>query len=150
MNRRTVLKSLAAGGLAGRYAIGSPADMAEEKLWVGDDPELKEAPYVPGIRHVMVHRAQKGEYQYLHGPQIIAFKGVLFTSWANSLINENSSSEAQRGRRSKDGGKTWSKVEVIAPMGYPLAWTTRYMLWSDLELPPTSRRYGTGSTCTAF
>ena len=35
-------------------------------------------------------------------------------------------------------------------MGYPLAWTTRYMLWSDLELPPTSRRYGTGSTCTAF
>ena len=34
--------------------------------------------------------------------------------------------------------------------GYPLAWTTRYMLWSDLELPPTSRRYGTGSTCTAF
>ena len=34
--------------------------------------------------------------------------------------------------------------------GYPLAWTTRYMLGSDLELPPTSRRYGTGSTCTAF
>ena len=34
--------------------------------------------------------------------------------------------------------------------GYPLAWTTRYMLWSDLELPPTSRRYVTGSTCTAF
>ena len=115
MNRRTVLKSLAAGGLAGRYAIGSPADIAEEKLWVGDDAELKQAPYVPGMKHVMVHRAQKGEYQYLHGPQIIAFKGVLFTSWANSLINENSSSEAQRGRRSKDGGKTWSKVEVIAP-----------------------------------
>ena len=36
-------------------------------------------------------------------------------------------------------------LSLFAYMGYPLAWTTRYMLWSDLELPPTSRRYGTGS-----
>ena len=41
-------------------------------------------------------------------------------------------------------------VVELSERGYPLAWTTRYMLGSDLELPPTSRRYGTGSTCTAF
>ena len=89
--------------------------MEEEKLWIGDAIDLRTMSYAPGIEHVLVHRAMKGEYQYLHGPQIIAHRGVLFTSWANSLANEASSSEIQRGRRSKDAGRTWSDVEVIAP-----------------------------------
>ncbi len=31
----------------------------------------------------------------------------------------------------------WAKT-LTGERGYPLAWTIRYMLWSDLALPPTS------------
>ena len=30
------------------------------------------------------------------------------------------------------------RSSLFALMGYPLAWTAHYILWSDLELPPTS------------
>ena len=117
ITRRALLNTLAATGVgaASRSSTAKAASMEEEKLWIGDAIDFRTMPYVPGIEHVLVHRAVKGEYQWLHGPQIIAHRGVLFTNWANSLVNENSSSEAQRGSRSKDGGRTWSDVEVIAP-----------------------------------
>lgn len=93
----------------------TPGIKREHILWTGSEEAFHDAPYVPGIKHFNVHRAQEGRYQYLHGPQIIWFKGILYTSWANSLVNENSNTENQRGRRSNDGGKTWSETEVIAP-----------------------------------
>ena len=49
-----------------------------------------------------------------------------------------------------EGSRSFDAPGHFVERGYPLAWTTRYMLGSDFELPPTSRRYGTGSTCTAF
>lgn len=67
------------------------------------------------ITHVQVHRAAAGDYTFLHGPAVFPFGGEIFTSWANSLTDENSASETCRGRRSKDGGLTWGPVEMIAP-----------------------------------
>ena len=109
--RREFLQATAAlaGGVLARGAE------QEYILWTGKEDAFQEAPYVPGIKYFTVHRAMKGEYQYLHGPQVIRFKDVLYTSWAHSRINENSDTENQRGRRSHDGGKTWSEQEVIAP-----------------------------------
>ena len=78
-------------------------------------PKLEEIPLLDAVTHVMAHRATMGEYQFLHGAAIIHYKGALFASWANSLVEENSASEVQRARRSRDGGFTWSDVEVIAP-----------------------------------
>ncbi len=85
------------------------------ELWTGGTFDAYGAPTPQGIQIVELHRAVAGEYQYLHGPQIIEHNGILYTSWANSLVDENSSTETMQGRRSGDGGKTWSEVEVIGP-----------------------------------
>lgn len=88
-------------------------------LWTGGEfPAPDAIPFVPGIEHSVVHQAKLGEYQFLHGAAIIHHKGTWFTSWANSLVDENSPSETQRGRRSTDDCRTWSDAELIAP-GFP-------------------------------
>ena len=86
------------------------------ELWTGPPiPEVHDIPYLDAVTHVRVHAAAEGEYQFLHGASIVEHRGTLFASWANSPIDENSADEVVRGRRSTDGGLTWSKVEVIAP-----------------------------------
>ena len=54
------------------------------------------------------------EYRFLHEAAIISFKGVLYTSWYNCHTTELRGRTPIRGRRSSDGGRTWSDVEVIA------------------------------------
>ncbi|MDP6778202.1 MAG: sialidase family protein [Candidatus Latescibacteria bacterium] len=77
-------------------------------------PSLEGVPYLDRVTHVYVHRACE-EYHFLHGAAIAHHEGVLFTSWENSPIYENSSGATLRGRRSHDNGLTWGDVEVIAP-----------------------------------
>lgn len=85
-------------------------------LWEGDEPPVaEEAPYLDFVTLVRVHRAIPRGYQFLHGPAIVRFRDTLFTSWANSLVDENSPSETMQGRRSRDGGLTWSAAEMIGP-----------------------------------
>ena len=52
--------------------------------------------------------------RFLHEAAIIEFKGTLFASWYNCEIHELKGRTPIRGRRSRDGGKTWTDVEVIA------------------------------------
>lgn len=52
--------------------------------------------------------------RFLHEAAIIEFKGVLYASWYNCEKFELKGRTPIRGRRSYDGGKTWSDVEVIA------------------------------------
>ena len=54
------------------------------------------------------------EYRFLHEAAVISFKGVLYTSWYNCHTTELRGRTPIRGRRSSDGGRTWSDVEVIA------------------------------------
>jgi hypothetical protein len=54
------------------------------------------------------------EYRFLHESAIIEYKGVLFASWYNNANTEMDGRSPIRGRRSYDGGKTWTDVEVIA------------------------------------
>jgi hypothetical protein len=86
-------------------------------LWTGppipDDPE--EIPFVPGVQHRTVHRATADGYKFLHGAAIVHHKGVFYANWANSPTNENGPHETLQGRRSTDGGQTWSELEVIGP-----------------------------------
>jgi hypothetical protein len=72
-------------------------------------------PFVPGVQHRTIHQATADGYKFLHGAAIVHHKGVLHANWANSPTNENGPHETLQGRRSTDGGKTWSSVEVIGP-----------------------------------
>lgn len=86
-------------------------------LWSG--PELPadpgRIPFAEGIEHRTIHRPAEDEHKFLHGAAIVFHKGVLYANWANSPTNENGPHETLRGRRSKDGGKTWESLEVVGP-----------------------------------
>jgi len=82
-----------------QVAFPSPTDLAEPA----------------GLMHAMIHRASADGYKFLHGAAIIAHDGVLYANWANSPTNENGPRETLQGRRSRDGGQTWSDLEVIGP-----------------------------------
>ncbi|MDF1745350.1 MAG: exo-alpha-sialidase, partial [Gimesia sp.] len=86
-------------------------------LWNGPPipADLNQIPLVPGMAHQTIHRAQKDGFKFLHGAAIIEHKGTLYANWANSPTNENGPHETLQGRRSRDGGKTWSDLEVIGP-----------------------------------
>lgn len=86
-------------------------------LWTGStipsDPG--KIPFVTGVKHQTIHRATRDGYRFLHGSAIVQHRGVLYANWANSPTHENGPRETLQGRRSRDGGKTWSDVEMIGP-----------------------------------
>jgi len=86
-------------------------------LWTGPPipSDVTKIPFVPNVRHQTIHRATADGYKFLHGAAIAHHKGVLYANWANSPTNENGPHETLQGRRSADGGKTWSDIEVIGP-----------------------------------
>ncbi|MFZ4767784.1 MAG: sialidase family protein [Roseimicrobium sp.] len=73
-----------------------------------------EPPFPDGIEHVLVERSDSDRYQFLHDPAIEFHKGELFVAWYNCPEKEIVGESLIRCRRSKDGGKTWSALEVIA------------------------------------
>jgi hypothetical protein len=76
-------------------------------------PSLDKRQRPEGAVDVLVHRATE-EYQFLHENAVVWHGNTLFAAWYNSPQYEISGSALIRGRRSRDGGKTWSTVEVIA------------------------------------
>ena len=85
-------------------------------LWTGSNipDDFNQIPFVPGMQHQTIQHAVES-CQFLHGAAIINYKGVFYANWANSPVNENSHEERLQGRRSTDGCRTWSDLEVIAP-----------------------------------
>lgn len=67
-----------------------------------------------GATDVMVHRAGADRYSFLHDAAIVAHNGTLFAAWYNCPRGEMQGESVIRGRRSRDGGRTWSEIEVIA------------------------------------
>ena len=58
--------------------------------------------------------APTADNAFLHEAAIIEYHGTLFASWYNCEIHELHGRTPIRGRRSDDGGRTWSDIEVIA------------------------------------
>lgn len=89
----------------------------KHKLWTGepipDNPE--DIPFAQGVRHQTIHQATRDGYKFLHGAAIVHHQRVMYSNWANSPVHENGPHETLQGRRSADGGKTWSDVEIIGP-----------------------------------
>ena len=95
----------------------APALPDTYKLWSGPpiprDPT--HIPFAEGIEHRTIHRPDADAYKFLHGAAILENEGVFYANWANSPVNENGPHETLQGRRSTDGGVTWSPLEVIGP-----------------------------------
>lgn len=53
------------------------------------------------------------EYGFLHEAAVIEYHGTLFASWYNNPVHELNGRTPIRGRRSSDGGRTWSEIEVL-------------------------------------
>ena len=76
-------------------------------LTAGQLPDLQ------GAEDTVVHRMDE-QYGFLHD-NAVAWNGpVLHAAWYNCPQHEIVGSSCIRGRRSHDGGRTWSPVEVIA------------------------------------
>ena len=86
-------------------------------LWTGPaiPGDVEKTPFVRGVEHRTIHRADANGYKFLHGAAIVEHKGTFYANWANSPTNENGPHETLQGRRSRDGGRTWSALEVIGP-----------------------------------
>jgi hypothetical protein len=74
----------------------------------------EDPPFPDRIQHVRVERSESDRYKFLHDPAIEVHKGELFAAWYNCPESEIVGESLIRGRRSKDGGKTWAALEVIA------------------------------------
>lgn len=77
-------------------------------------PSRKELAYPKGATDIIVHRAGADGYDFLHDCAIVEHKGTLLTGWYNCPRGEMVGESVIRGRRSADGGRTWSDVEMIA------------------------------------
>lgn len=86
------------------------ADMLPKLSLLGVDiGQLKER---EDVVHTEVYYPTE-EYGFLHEAAIIEYHGVLFASWYNNPTHELHGRTPIRGRRSVDGGRTWSDIEVL-------------------------------------
>lgn len=67
-----------------------------------------------GVRDQIIHRAGADGYRFLHDSTIVEHRGTLFAAWYSCPDHEIVDASLIRGRRSRDGGLTWSEVETIA------------------------------------
>ncbi|MBP3436423.1 MAG: helix-turn-helix domain-containing protein [Clostridia bacterium] len=66
------------------------------------------------VSYIHVHDPSEAFGTFLHEAAIIEYEGVLFASWYNCKERELIGYTPIVGRRSYDGGKTWTAPEVIA------------------------------------
>lgn len=123
----------------------------EEDIRLADSMEsytflenCKEITVPDAVETYSVHTPD-AEYGFLHETAVIVHHGVLFAAWYNCHKDELHGRTPVRGRRSEDGGKTWSDVEVIAddesgkilfcPPVYGIDNDRLYMLVNEMVAP---------------
>jgi hypothetical protein len=129
------------------------ADELPYELWTGpsipDDPT--QIPFVSGVKHQTIHVANRGSDKFLHGAAIINHRDVFFANWANSPTNENGPHERLIGRRSNNGGVSWSPPEVIgAGFDGPERHSHGVFLVHEEELWTICSRFGVGQQGRKF
>jgi len=98
----------AAPGLADRVESLAPAWPAERPY---APPE--ELSFPAGIEHHLVEPGDP-DYRFLHDPAVVIHRGEIVAGWYNCPEREIVGESLIRCRRSSDGGKTWSDLEVVA------------------------------------
>ncbi|MDR2886465.1 MAG: glycoside hydrolase [Bacteroidales bacterium] len=69
--------------------------------------------YPEGMTHIIAHDGRTDILPFLHDVTITSFEGALYIAWYNSTDAEICGSSLIRGRRSDDGGKSWSEPFAI-------------------------------------
>ena len=102
-----------------------------------DGLDMAHLPEIPGCRTFPLVKPD-ADYKFLHEAAVIVYHGVVFCSWYNCSVHELQGFTPIRGCRSRDGGNTWSAVEVLAqdpeqkliscPPVYGICDDTLYML----------------------
>jgi hypothetical protein len=112
-NSTWLLGLLVACGLhhGANTAGGDPTSLWDKTLPL---PTRQQLTYPVGAVDVVVHRATGDGYDFLHDAAIVQHKGFLLAAWYNCPRGEMIGAAVIRGRRSCDGGRTWSGLEVIA------------------------------------
>ena len=77
-------------------------------------PQAEELRCPKGQTDVLVEGSDSDQFRFLHDPAIVEHKGELLAAWYNCPEQEIVGASLIRGRRSRDGGRTWSALEVIA------------------------------------
>jgi len=105
------------GGLDLPAPEAADALQSTYELWTGPPipGDVTKIPFVPGVEHRTIHSPHEDGYRFLHGAAIVHHDGVFYANWANSPTNENGPHETLQGKRSLDGGLTWSPLEVVGP-----------------------------------
>lgn len=108
--------------LVGLLSLVTTFHGAETSLYELWDPALPvptaaETPLLPNVEFTVLKKfePEKDGYRWLHGLAIVRHEGEFFVSWGHNKGDENTPTEINQGIRSKDDGKTWSPVEMIAP-----------------------------------
>ena len=83
-------------------------------VWQGPPPEERDLDYPAGIEHIRVHQSSGSGDGWLLGAAVVVHGGEIFVSWANADRDENAAGTRTVGRRSVDGGRTWSELFTIA------------------------------------
>jgi len=87
-------------------------------LWDGGPvPAAADTPLLEGVDFVVIEKRQPDVdgWDWLHGAALIRHQDALFACWGRNKGRENTIGEVNHGRRSRDGGRTWSERFVIGP-----------------------------------
>jgi hypothetical protein len=76
-------------------------------------PPVEELARPRGATDVMVHQADPA-FGFLHDNAVAWHGDTLFAAWYNCPAWEMAESSCIRGRRSRDGGRSWSDIEIVA------------------------------------
>lgn len=98
----------------------------------------------PNVTRVAVREPDE-QFGFLHEAAIIEYHGVLYASWYNCVKKELRGYTPICGRRSYDGGKTWTELEIICqdksekimycPPVYGICDDRLYMLVNQMVAP---------------
>jgi len=84
------------------------------ELWDSNEPFHPESlSFPPGLEEKVL-AAPDDEYRFLHDCAIVAHRGILYAAWYNCPRGEMQEKSVIRGRRSTDGGASWSDISVFA------------------------------------
>jgi len=96
------------------------------------------------VQTYWVHKPDD-RFQFLHESAIIEYKGILYASWYNCPRKELQGYTPICGKRSLDGGKTWSQLEILdedpsgtimfCPPVYGIQGGQLYMFMNEMVAP---------------